>query len=486
MQSVTFPFRKKFPIAIFPLSLLTGVLLWVCLMVPTSIWAYDKQLADPDGWENLFNGKDLSNWEQLNGTAEYSIEGNMIVGTSRKNTPNSFLTTQKKYGDFILEVDVKIDVPLNSGIQIRSLSKKEYRNGRVHGYQVEIEGDKPDRLWSGGIYEEARRGWLYPLSVNPEAKKAFKQGSWNHYRIEAIGNHLRTWVNGIPCANLIDDMTASGFIALQVHGIGTSDEKDGKKVRWKNIRIKTTDLEASRMPIDMDVPEVNLVPNHLTEVEKRKGWRLLWDGKSTAGWRGAKLDHFPKEGWVMENGVLTVLESGGGESRNGGDIVTVNTYSNFELMVDFKITEGANSGIKYFVDPELNKGAGSAIGLEYQILDDKKHPDAKKGKNGNRTVASLYDLIRADNYAEPGKKKRFNGVGKWNQARILVKGAHVEHWLNGVKVVEFDRKNQLFRALVEKSKYAKWENFGQIPTGHILLQDHGNTVHFRSIKIREF
>ena len=255
---------------------------------------------------------------------------------------------------------------------------------------------------------------------------------------------------------------------------------------WRNIKIKTTDLDAERWEVDPEAPEINYIPNHLSAAEKRTGWRLLWDGQSGAGWRGAKLDHFPEQGWQMEDGILTVLESGGAESSNGGDIVTVDTYSDFELVADFKITEGANSGIKYFVDPELNKGEGSAIGLEFQVLDDKNHPDAKAGKNGNRTVGSLYDLIRAESLTKgmPGQK-RFSASG-WNRARIVVKDGHVEHWLNNIKVVEFDRNSQIFRALVEKSKYEKWENFGQIPSGHILLQDHGNTVHFRNIKIREF
>jgi len=156
------------------------------------------------------------------------------------------------------------------------------------------------------------------------------------------------------------------------------------------------------------------------------------------------------------------------------------------LIVEFKITEGANSGIKYFVDPELNKGTGSAIGLEYQILDDNEHPDAKAGVEGNRTVASLYDLITAKNLSVPSRGKPFNGVGRWNRARILVKGDHIEHWLNGFKVVEYERNTPMYWALVNYSKYKKWENFGGSPQGHILLQDHGNEVHFRSIKVREF
>ncbi|MBX2842063.1 MAG: DUF1080 domain-containing protein [Flammeovirgaceae bacterium] len=439
---------------------------------------------DDKGWEQLFNGKDFTGFKQLNGEAEYKVENGEMVGISKLNTPNSFMATEKTYSDFILEVEVKVHPLLNSGIQIRSLSNADYRDGRVHGYQVEI--DPSGRAYSGGIYDEARRGWLYNLGRNQKGRTALKQGEWNKYHIECIGNNIRTWINGIQCANLIDDMTAEGFIAFQVHGIGR-EEQAGTTVRWKNIRIKTKDLASSSWENQPYCEVFNLVPNTISTEEKRAGWRLLWDGKSSAGWRSAKSDKFPEKGWEMKEGILTVLESGGGESENGGDIVTIDKFSSFELQVDFKITEGANSGIKYFVDPELNKGSGSAIGLEFQVLDDKAHPDAKMGVNGNRTVGSLYDLITAENLSIPGSKnKGFGGIGKWNHARVVVKGDHVEHWLNNNLVVTFDRNSQMFRALVAYSKYRKWENFGQIPEGHILLQDHGNTVHFRSVKIREF
>jgi hypothetical protein len=222
--------------------------------------------------------------------------------------------------------------------------------------------------------------------------------------------------------------------------------------------------------------------NTLTDEEKNNGWKLLFDGKNTNGWRGAYKDKFPEKGWVVEDGTLTILKSDGSESASYGDIVTVDEYDNFELAFEFKLTEGANSGVKYFVVEHQPKPKGSAFGLEYQVLDDDKHPDAKMGSNGNRTISSLYDLI-------PAKDKQVNPIGEWNQARIVSQGKKVEHWLNGKKVVEFERGSQQFRDLVAKSKYAAPEynkngRFGEAPKGHILLQDHGDKVSYRNIKIR--
>lgn len=223
-------------------------------------------------------------------------------------------------------------------------------------------------------------------------------------------------------------------------------------------------------------------PNTLTPAERAAGWKLLFNGHDSTGWRSARSNGFPASGWEVKNGVLAVTESGGEEGGNAGDIITTREYTNFELTVDFRLTPGANSGIKYFVD--LNdtpghEGHGSNIGFEYQLLDDAVHPDAKKGKNGDRTIASLYDMIPA------AANKPTRPIGEWNTARIVIRGTHGEHWLNGVKVVEYDRKTPAFRAIVADSKYHIYPGFGEADHGYILLQDHGFPVQFRNIKLRE-
>jgi len=221
-------------------------------------------------------------------------------------------------------------------------------------------------------------------------------------------------------------------------------------------------------------------PNTLSAKEKADGWKLLWDGKTTDGWRSARGDNFPDHGWKIADGILTVEAADGAESGNGGDIITIEEYANFILKVDFRITPGANSGIKYFVDPGLNKGPGSAIGCEFQILDDERHPDAKLGVKGNRTQGSLYDLIPSRN----GEWDNVSDADGFKTAMVVVKGNHVEHWLNGVKILQYERNNEMWNALVAYSKYRDWPNFGNHATGHILLQDHGNEVSFRNVKIK--
>jgi hypothetical protein len=200
--------------------------------------------AAEEGWVSLFNGKDLDGWEQKGGQAQYKVEDGTIVGTSVPNTDNSFLCTKKQYGDSVLEFEFKGHPHLNSGVQVRSNSLPEYKEGRVHGYQCELEDEAQDRDWSGGIYDEGRRGWLFPKKEDEAACKRFseqgkrlwKNGEWNQVKIEARGDHIQTWVNGELRSDLHDNMTPKGFIALQVHGVG--DKKEPMSVQWRNLRIK--------------------------------------------------------------------------------------------------------------------------------------------------------------------------------------------------------------------------------------------------------
>lgn len=271
-----------------------------------------------DGWQVLFNGKDLTGWRELNGKHKWEARDGMIIGTDVHGQPNGFLCTEADFGDFILELEVSIDTLMNnSGVQFRSRSTADYLNGRVHGYQMEVD-PKPQR-WSGSIYDEGgRRGWIYTTELNLPAKNAFKNSQWNKYRIECFGTTMRTWVNGIPVAHLVDAECAKGFIGLQLHANNPTDPPGSHQVRFRNIRIKTSGIEPS--PPD-DIFVVNTIPDNLSLQEKKTGYSLLWDGKTTRGWKD-------------------------------GDFMTRKKFGAFVLKFDFRLSQGADSGIKYV------KGAG--------------------------------------------------------------------------------------------------------------------------------
>ena len=210
--------------------------------------------------------------------------------------------------------------------------------------------------------------------------------------------------------------------------------------------------------------------------KKEKKQMVLFDGTSTKEWKDIKSDEFPEQGWVVKEGILTVLPKT--EKQEGGhDILTKEQFSDFELELEVRLSEGANSGVKYMVVDNYAGNEGQYLGLEYQLIDNEKHPDALLGRNGNRRMAALYDIL------PPQEDIRINPVGEWNKVKIVVNKNRVEHWLNDRRVVFFYRNSDCFKELVRLSKYSKLKDFGGQKQGHILLQGHGNEVSFRNIKI---
>ena len=387
-----------------------------CLLLAATVFSQSS------GWQPLTSGSNLTGWEQRGGSARYSIQDGIIVGTSVQDSQNSFLCTKAEYGDFILTFEVRQDPGINSGIQIRSESRSDYQNGRVHGYQVELDPSR-QRLWTGGIYDEGRRGWLYPLTRNSKGQAAYVLGAWNQVRIEAIGPHIRTWINGIQCADLVDRLTAKGFIALQVHGIGRNDTP-GKQIRWRNLRIRTDDLEQHRWSAQAYAPEISHLVNQLSAQEKKVGWSLLWDGESLAGWSAQ-----PRSACTVEEACLSLS----GQSK----LLYQRGLSDFELRFDVRFTEATRAA-------NLRYGNRQGADLVMTLLD----------RSGERPPGSLAGLIPSKNLSEPNNANlRFSDRNGWNRIRIVVRDGQVEHWLNQIKVVTYDLNGQTFEALLVQAGF---------------------------------
>ncbi len=390
-------------------------------------------------WKSLFDGKTLAGWEVKSGFAKYHVEDGMIVGTTVEGSPNTFLCTKKLYGDFELEFEVKVDPALNSGVQIRSLvyekdtkiwmwrggKKRErvHQAGRVYGYQVEISNEKTGA--SGGIYDEARQGmWLYDVSKDPIASKAFKDNQWNKYRVVCIGDSIKTWVNGVPCADLRDPVDQTGLIGLQVHGF---KGKQPAQVRWRNIRIKD-------------------LGQHL--------WKPLFDGKSLEGWHT-----IPGGQWKVQDGVIE--GSNVKSDKRHGLLVSDKRYGDFTARLKFKALKG-NSGFYFRVD-EVGGGVG-VHGFQAEI-------------DESKDVGGLYETGGRGWVVQPSAEDvaKWFKPQDWNQMAVSAHGQRIVVHVNGQKTAELKRDP----ALREPNDKGRLE-------GHLALQLHGGQdvhVMFKDIEI---
>ncbi|MGJ8638809.1 MAG: 3-keto-disaccharide hydrolase [Opitutaceae bacterium] len=389
-----------------------------------------------DGFVSLYNGKNLDGWTARGGNCTFEANGDVITGTTVPGSPSTYLSTDKDYGDFVFTAELKWEVDGNSGIIFRGASRpvKGKKFEHVYGPQAEMEGFNPmlgtRRGWSGGIYGQGYSAWIYPLwlDAHKEARATLKEDAWNRITIKAVGDNVKTWVNGIPAANWNDGEFKKGFFSLQIHA--------GKQgiVHFRNIKVK--------------------------ELSTEPGFEDLFSTGDFSQWTNPQGKAVGK-GWSIENGVI---------HRGGikpGGINTKKKYKDFELRFDWKISEAGNSGVKY--------RAHGGLGLEYQVLDDEKH---NAGKTPYHQAGSIYELVAAK------ADKPINPVGKWNSARVIAKDNHIEHWLNGAKVAEIEYGSADWKKCFEKSKYSKHEGFGDW-TGTIHLQDHNDEVWFKNVQIRE-
>lgn len=422
--------------------------------------------GDDREWKVLFDGKSTGAWRGYR-QAEFPAgswvveDGALktVVGAQRVD-----IITRDQYENFELELEWAVSPGGNSGIFYR-VSEEAQRIWET-GPEVQILDDSRHR---DGQDPRTSAASLYAL-LPPIHKQLRPVGEFNHLRLMVQGNHAEHWLNGVKVVEYelgseeLDRLIAEskfrgmprfgrqrrGHIGLQHHG---------QEVWFRNVRVRQLPAPA----------------NDLTSQEIEAGWKLLFDGKTTQGWRGFKKDSFPSHRWRVEDGCLKHGQGDGSRDPitggGGNDIITTEMFDDFELSWEWRISPAGNSGVKYFIS-EQRVGA---IGHEYQIIDDSSHPDA--GRGSNRTSGALYDLLDPEN-------KVLEPVGAFNHSRIIVQGHHVEHWLNGLKVLAYELGSERLKAAIARSKFKDVEGFGTKFRTPILLQDHGDEVCYRNIKIR--
>lgn len=490
-------------------------------------------------WKPLFDGETLSGWVQRGGKAKYQVEDGAIVGSTVPGTPNSFLCTERDYAHFILEFEVKVDPRLNSGVQIRSESRPDYKNGQVHGYQVEI--DPSPRAWSGGIYDEGRRGWLADLKESPKARTAFRNGEWNRYRVEAIGDSIRTWVNDIPAASLRDDLVTTGFIALQVHSTTSTEPLE---VRWRNIRLREAD--PARLKVRTPDPRMGDWQGELSPASTPLAAQILslGNGQYLANLLPAFDSRAEKLGVLdgTERGAEVLFAGGDWEARLVGERLTGKRKSDgatFELKrverpsptLGQAPPEGA---VVLFNGSDLNEwitvkdrpaawtltgdGAmevtpgGNSLKTKQNLGDGVYHiefrspfmPNERGQKRGNSGVYvnGIYEVQILDSYGLEGLENECGGIYKAAAPRVNM-CAPPGQWqtydidFRGPKFDAQGNKTANARITVRHNGVVIHENL-ELPSatpggvakeerpgpGPLMLQDHGDPVQFRNIWFR--
>ncbi len=378
-------------------------------------------LAQDDGWIQIFDGKTLDGWTQRNGTATYAVVDGAIVGTTAKGSPNSFLCSDEFYGDFELELDVKLfDPQLNSGVQIRSHSIPTHKSGRVHGYQVEVASNGT----AGFVYDEARRGWLSKDRDDPAMRAAWKAGEWNRYRIICLGSTIRTFVNGVPVAHVEDDWSPTGFIGLQVHSVG-GDTK--WRVGWRNLRLR-----------------------HLGD---GGGFADLFNGRDLSGW---KINENPESARV-EGGKLIVKGDRAHVFYDGP--VYQHSFDNFELRALVQTKPGANSGIYFHT--AFQASGWPEKGYEVQV---------NNTQSDNKRTGGLYAID--DVFEAPAPDDR------WFSMHVRVVGQRVTVSVDGKQLVDYTEPAGVERAqgfagrLLDRGTFA------------LQVHDPGSEVWYKAIQVK--
>lgn len=372
-------------------------------------------------WVDLFDGSTLAGWTQKNGTASYQVVDGAIIGTTSAGSPNSFLCSDQFYGDYELEFDVKLfDDQLNSGVQVRSHSNPSFKNGRVHGYQVEVATNGH----AGFIYDEAGRGWLSNDRDQPASRAAFKRGEWNRYKVICFGQSIRTWVNGVPIADVTDAVSPAGFIGLQVHAVGDDPKW---RVGWKNLRLR--------------------------ELGDGGGFASLFNGRDLSGWKVAERP----ESVRVENGAIIVNGDRAHVFYDGP--VYHHSFKNFELRALVRSKPGSNSGI-YFHTLFQEQGWPSK-GYEVQV---------NNSQGDWRRTGGLYGI---DDLREPPAKDDV-----WFPMHIKVIGKRVQITVNGREVIDYtepegvERPDSFAGRLVDRGTFA------------LQAHDPGSEVWYKAIRVR--